>query len=59
MSAVETPATPEASPDSWGWDPERWKRLQTEEPILCEVKEYLEQGTLPNATERLRQLRED
>ncbi|XP_070819607.1 uncharacterized protein [Chaetodon trifascialis] len=31
VRAVEAPPSPEALPDSWGWDPELWKNIQTED----------------------------
>ena len=29
VSIVETPSSPQALPDSWVGDPERWRRMQT------------------------------
>ena len=52
VRVVEATPIPHDLPASWGWDPERWRRVQAEDPALCKVKEYLERGRLPSAPER-------
>ncbi|XP_048853492.1 uncharacterized protein LOC125721577 [Brienomyrus brachyistius] len=39
---------------SWGWDPARWKKLQSQDVALRQLAEYVSRGHLPDGTERKR-----
>lgn len=53
VGVVEAPGMDRrAVPASWGWDPERWARLQAEDDDLRVVRTYLEHGRLPSPAER-------
>ncbi|KAK7925039.1 hypothetical protein WMY93_007349 [Mugilogobius chulae] len=52
VGAVGATAPLPDPPSSRGWDVDRWRSLQAEDPDLCKIKKHLEQGMLPNATER-------
>uniref|UniRef100_A0AAV2MFS4 Uncharacterized protein n=1 Tax=Knipowitschia caucasica TaxID=637954 RepID=A0AAV2MFS4_KNICA len=48
VGAVETMSM-DSPPNSWRWDPERWRSLQNEDPDLQSIKEHVERGSTPNA----------
>uniref|UniRef100_A0AAV2L847 Uncharacterized protein n=1 Tax=Knipowitschia caucasica TaxID=637954 RepID=A0AAV2L847_KNICA len=48
VGAVETMSM-DSPPNSWRWDPVRWRSLQNEDPDLQSIKEHVERGSTPNA----------
>lgn len=53
VGVVEAPGTRlDGVPASWGWDPERWKELQSRNGDLVKVRSYLQRGFMPGAGER-------
>uniref|UniRef100_A0AAV2KUJ1 Peptidase A2 domain-containing protein n=1 Tax=Knipowitschia caucasica TaxID=637954 RepID=A0AAV2KUJ1_KNICA len=46
VGAVETMSM-DSPPNSWRWDPERWRSLQNEDPDLQSIKEHVERGYAP------------
>ncbi|XP_063054507.1 uncharacterized protein LOC134448779 [Engraulis encrasicolus] len=53
VGVIEAPGTSRATtPASWGWDPRRWRELQTADPNLRVVRGYVQRERLPPAPER-------
>lgn len=57
VGVVEAPGSSTIDvPDSWGWDPRRWRELQGRNKDLVVIRSGLVKGSLPQATERQAQM---
>lgn len=53
VGIVEAPGLHrEGVPLSWGWDPQRWKDRQAEDPVLAQIGDWLQRGTWPEGGAR-------
>ncbi|KAF7642410.1 hypothetical protein LDENG_00258340 [Lucifuga dentata] len=53
VRTVGAPDTGEYWLISWGWDPDCWRLVQGEDPVLCQIRGYFDQGELPDGAQRL------